>query len=262
PSACDKRQRLVDHAQHRIEVMPAAQDQARGGGDAIDALLACEFRIFLDAVERDFRTATEYREHRPIFQEFDRVIAPLTGGHFSSVKAENAIELAAAECDLIHRGGGKTRWGSAPRRLAWIDFAGTERHAAPPGWVRLLITPAMPHRKRPLRARKSRQLDKIPVFRDHAAVKRIIILPKFGQSRDMLLRHIGDCCLKARSGSSPDSSAPQPPGLGRPGQLSSAYGSIPKDFRAGFTGPIFLCNRYSDFSVRAGYCKSALAAPS
>jgi hypothetical protein len=73
------------------------------------------------------------------------------------------------------------------------------------------------------------------------SLEKITLTPNFGQAPDTLDCDIVSVASKARSGARPDSSAPQPPGLGRPGQLSSAYGSIPKRLRAGFTGPIFIC---------------------
>jgi len=77
-------------------------------------------------------------------------------------------------------------------------------------------------------------------FPDHAFVSAIIITPNFGQAPVTLGRDIDTVASKARFGTRPDSSAPQPPGLGRPGQLSFAYGSIPKQLRAGLSPARFL----------------------
>jgi len=60
----------------------------------------------------------------------------LAGGDLAPIKIENAPEFGTAESDLgwylRNRGGASHCRGSAPLELAGIDFAGTERHAAPP----------------------------------------------------------------------------------------------------------------------------------
>src|SRR5664279_4985149 len=125
--------------------MTAAHDQAGRRNDAVGALAARQLRIFLEAVERNLGGAAEHREHRAIFHEVDGVIAPFAGGDLAAIKIENAIELAAAECDVLG-GGWATCRGSAPEGLARIDIAGTERHAAPP-FPRPMIAPGAAHRK-------------------------------------------------------------------------------------------------------------------
>src|SRR4029078_1753369 len=125
----------VDRAQHRIEIVAAAHDQVGRADHAESALAARQLWMLFDAVERHFGTAPKYRKHGAVFQKINRVIAPLTGCNFSPIKIENAPELAAAESHLVGGGGGRTERGRGPQGLAWINFAGNKRHAAPPGWV-------------------------------------------------------------------------------------------------------------------------------
>src|SRR5450631_252571 len=124
--------------------MTAAHDQAGCGNNAEGALTARQFRIFLDAIKRNFGGAAEHREHRAVFQKIDGVIAPFAGGDLAAIQIENAIKLKAAECDV--GGGWAARRGSAPKGLARIDIAGTERHAAPP-FPKPMIAPGAAHRK-------------------------------------------------------------------------------------------------------------------
>ena len=123
------RQRLVEHAQHAVEFVAAAQDQAGRRDHAVGALLARQLRIFLDAVDRHFGGAAEHRKHRAVFQKVDRVIAPLAGGDHAAIEIENAVEFAAVEGDLQRLTGAAVLRAGAPppRRLAGIGIAGTER---------------------------------------------------------------------------------------------------------------------------------------
>src|SRR4051812_14562683 len=108
--------------------MSALDDQARRRDDAVRALPTRELRVLLDPVERDFGGAPEDRKHRTVSEKVDRVIAPLAGCDHAAIKAEDAVELAAAESDLP--GDGACSGGLAPALLARIGFA--ESHAAPP----------------------------------------------------------------------------------------------------------------------------------
>src|ERR1700709_1059340 len=92
------RQLAVDHQQHAVELVAAAQDQAARRDHAVDALLARQPRIFLDAVDRHFGGAAEYRKHRAVFEKIDGVIAPLAIGHHASIEIEDAIEFETVEC--------------------------------------------------------------------------------------------------------------------------------------------------------------------
>ena len=111
---------------------PRLHDQAGRRDHAVGALLARQPRIFLDAVERDFGGAAEDRKHRAVFQEIDRVIAPLAGCDHAAIEAENAVEFAPGEGDLAGDGG--LTAARAPALLARFGFA--ESHAAPPCVVR------------------------------------------------------------------------------------------------------------------------------
>ena len=105
-------QRLVDRAQHAVELVAAAHDQAGRRDHAVGALAARQLRILFDAVERDFAGAAEHRKHRAVSEEIDGVVAPFAGGDLAAVEIENAVEFAAAEGDLVDGGGGCA--GAAP----------------------------------------------------------------------------------------------------------------------------------------------------
>src|SRR5262245_53519541 len=108
--------------------MAALHDQAGCRDHAVDALLARQPRILLDTVDRHLGRAPEDREHRAIFQEVDRIVAPFAGSDHPPIESENAVQLTAVECNLAGDAGlAVTR---APARLARIGFA--EAHAAPP----------------------------------------------------------------------------------------------------------------------------------
>src|SRR5258706_15463321 len=100
--------------------MATAQDQAGGRNHAIGALLACQPRIFLDAVDRNFGSAPEHRKDRAVFQEIDGVIAPFAVGNHSPVQIENAAELETIERYPARQCSG----GTAFRRtvLAWVSL--------------------------------------------------------------------------------------------------------------------------------------------
>src|SRR5882724_10937609 len=107
--------------------MAAPQDQTGGGHHAVGALLARKLRIFFDAIDRHFRRTAEHREHRAVFQEIDRVIAPFAGRDHAAIEPEDPVELAPVEG---HPADGGRRDRGAPQNLAWIALA--EDHAAPP----------------------------------------------------------------------------------------------------------------------------------
>src|ERR1700676_1048878 len=83
-TSLDHRQLAVDHQQNPIQLMAAAQDQASGRDHAVGALLACQPRILLDAMERTSAGAPNHREYRAVFQEIDGVVPPLAIGDHSS----------------------------------------------------------------------------------------------------------------------------------------------------------------------------------
>src|ERR1051325_7271608 len=85
-------------------------------------------------------------------------------------------------------------------------------------------------------SRRNRRQTRISITH---SLERTTIRPNFGQVLVTLGGDIASVASKARSDTRPDSSAPQPPGLGRPGQLSSAYGSIPKQTSGRFDRPDF-----------------------
>src|SRR5947209_13801581 len=115
------RELAVDHQQHAVEFMAAAQDQAAGRDHAVDALLARQSWIFFDTINRHFRSAAEHRKYRAVFKKIDGVIAPLAFGDHASVEIEDAIEFKAVECYPAWR---RARSGGALRcaHLAWISL--------------------------------------------------------------------------------------------------------------------------------------------
>src|SRR6267142_3718438 len=106
--------------------MAALQDQAGDRHDAEDALASRQLRVFLDAIDRHFRGPAEHREHRPVLQEIDGIVAPFAGGHLATIEPEDALELSPAEGDLV--AGSEERKGFAPARLAGFGFARPESH--------------------------------------------------------------------------------------------------------------------------------------
>src|ERR1700684_3700724 len=112
-------ERTIERAEHAVEFVAAPQDMAGGRNDAIGALPAAETGVFLDAVDRHFRSAAENRKHRAIFEEIDGVITPLAGGDFASVEPQDAVQFASAKGYLS--GGGGSRGFSPPLR-GWVGL--------------------------------------------------------------------------------------------------------------------------------------------
>src|SRR5262245_33222738 len=79
-------ERLVDRAQHAVELGAAAYDQPGGRDHAVGALAARQLWIFLDAVERNFAGAAEHRKHSAVAEKVDGVIAPLAGSDLASIE--------------------------------------------------------------------------------------------------------------------------------------------------------------------------------
>ena len=118
------RQLAVDHQQHAVEFVAAAQDQPGRRDHAVDALLARQPRIFFDSVDRNFGGAAEHREHRAVSEKIDGVVAPLAVGDHAPVQIQNAIEFETIE---RHPARQRSRSG-IPRRcaiLAWIGYPPT-----------------------------------------------------------------------------------------------------------------------------------------
>jgi hypothetical protein len=87
PLPLDQRQRLaLQHAQHSAQLMTALQEQTCRGDDAVNALAARQLGIFLDAVKRRLGGAAEDREHRPVAQHVDGIIAPFALGDALAVE--------------------------------------------------------------------------------------------------------------------------------------------------------------------------------
>src|SRR5256885_17255709 len=143
------RQLAVDHQQHALEFVAAAQDQSGRRDHAVHALLAREPWIFLDAVDRNLGGAAEYRKHRAVFQKVDGVVAPFAIGDHAPIQIEDTVEFETIERDTIWR------WdcsGSACHCtvLAWIGVLRYRAHEAPP-----VISGMLSFRK------------PVPTFREH-----------------------------------------------------------------------------------------------
>src|SRR5260221_316167 len=111
--------------------MAAAQDQPACRDHAVDALLAREPRIFFNAIDRNFVSAAEHREHRAVSQKVDRIVAPLAVGDHAPIQIQDAIEF---ETTKRHPAWQRTRSGRARRcaALAWVGFLRYRTHEAPP----------------------------------------------------------------------------------------------------------------------------------
>jgi 2-dehydropantoate 2-reductase len=130
-ASSDHRELAVDHEQHAVKLMAAAQDQPGRRDHAVHALLARQTRILLNPVDWNLGRAAEQREHGAILQEIDGVVAPLTLGHHAAVKVEDSIELETIERHLVRH---RTRNGD-PRRCvtsAWIGILRNQTHGEPP----------------------------------------------------------------------------------------------------------------------------------
>src|SRR5215472_13170859 len=128
-------ERTIDRPQHPVKLMPTPHDQPCRGNHAVDPLPQGERRIFLNAVYRHLRGPAKYRKHRPVPQEVDGVVSPLAFCDLASIKTDYAAEFAPIEGDLsggLGGGVGGAKRTSTPTlaawRLAWIDFARTQRH--------------------------------------------------------------------------------------------------------------------------------------
>ena len=77
--------------------------------------------IFLDTIDWHFRSPAKNREHRPVFQEVDGVIAPLAIGDHAPVEIEDTIQFEPIEGNVL----GRERRCAAlrPPHLAWVCFA-------------------------------------------------------------------------------------------------------------------------------------------
>src|SRR5436190_22371618 len=147
----------VDHQQHALEFMAAAQDQAGRRDHAVHALLAREPRILLDPVNRNLGSAAEYRKHRTVLQKVDGVVAPFAVGDHAPIQIEDTVEFETIERDPIWRlrcsGGARHCAG-----LAWIGVLRYGAHGAPPviSGMRLFRKP-------------------VPIFREHAEADMIAL---------------------------------------------------------------------------------------
>src|SRR5882757_8490841 len=217
------RQLAVDHQQHPIQFLAAAQDQPARRDHAVDALLAREPRVFFDAVDRHFGSAAEHREHRAVPQEIDGIIAPFAIGDHAPIQIENAIEF---ETIKRHPARQTTRSGIASRCaiLAWIGFLRHRTHGAPPV-VPDMIAPTDRRRKRPYGNRTeicARRIVLGPGGSEksrHGIVREIIIPPNFRPATALL-----DCEKKTLRWPGPFGSgflSPQPPGAVRIGPVRS-----------------------------------------
>src|SRR5215216_1351320 len=75
----DQLQRGIEHPQHAVELVATLENQTGDRHDSVGTLAARQLGILLDTVDRHFRGSAEHREHRPILQEVDGVVAPLAG---------------------------------------------------------------------------------------------------------------------------------------------------------------------------------------
>ena len=172
----------VDRAQHAVELVAAAHDQAGRRDHAIGALAARQLGIFFDAVDRDFRGAAEHREHRAVFQEVDGVIAPFAGGDLAAIEIENAVELAAAEGDLVAGAGARARRGCRPRGTGWDRFRRNRTSCGASFCWQAMIAPGSADGKASFRQQIGRKTGKNGRRTITNSLKAPTITPNFGQS--------------------------------------------------------------------------------
>src|SRR5207344_2517173 len=117
-SSCDHAQRGVDRVQHAVELVAAPHDETGGRYHAVGALPARELGTFLDAIERNLRSAAEHGKHRAILEEVDGVIPPFASRHLAAVETENPVELAPIKRHAACGGEGRGARRDAPVKLA------------------------------------------------------------------------------------------------------------------------------------------------
>jgi phosphinothricin acetyltransferase len=140
-SYLNQRQFAIDHQQHALEFMAAAQNEAGGRNNAVGPLLAGQPRIFFDAVDRHFGSAPEYRKHGAVFQEIDGVIPPLAIGDHAAIQIEYATKLETIERHPSQWGSGGSRALRHRPGLAWISLPRDQTHPASPCHVGFMIAP-------------------------------------------------------------------------------------------------------------------------
>src|SRR3954454_2377946 len=221
----NQRQLAVDHQQHAVEFLAAAQDQAGRRDHAVHALLARELRIFLDAIERDFGGAAEYRKHRAVLQEIDGVIAPFAVGDHAPVEVQDAIEFQAVEGNSMWhwaRSGGARRCAA----LAWIGILQNRTHAAPSCHLAYMIAPTDRRRKGPLQIAAGRGGLAEISGKVTGSLAESYCCPTSANRPPLCVAKRNHCVGPVLS--VPDSSAPSPPG---PSGSGLSQGSkIPSDW--------------------------------
>src|SRR4029079_1167180 len=147
-----------------------------------------------------FRGAAEHRENRAVFEKVDGVISPLAGCDLPSIQIENTIELATAECHLTYGGWCSAYRGTTPEGLAGVNFAGTERHAAPPLLWLTMIAPAAMDGKHFLLVPNGQKIVQNRPLNDHEVVNPSHNNAQFRSIAGHAALGSRQRCLKARSG--------------------------------------------------------------
>src|SRR5262249_58976914 len=109
-------ERTVDRAQHAVELVTTAHDEAGRGDDAVGALAARQPRALLNPVDRNLGAAAKHGEDGAILEKVDRIVAPLAGCDLAAVEAEKPIKLAPVERYAL--GGDEDGFRLAPLELA------------------------------------------------------------------------------------------------------------------------------------------------
>src|SRR5262249_32156054 len=98
-SGFDEPQFLVEDVKHASEFVAALQDKPGCGNNGIGALLARVPGGLDDLEKRRLAGAAEHREHGPVGEPVDGIVAPFIGGDHAAVEPQDLVELFALEAD-------------------------------------------------------------------------------------------------------------------------------------------------------------------
>src|SRR5665213_1650600 len=95
-------QLLVEDLQHLRQVGTALENHPARRDHAILALAGPQPGAFLDTEQGIFGGAAKDREHRPLVQEIQRIVAPFAGSDHAAIDGQDAIEFGTVESNLRH----------------------------------------------------------------------------------------------------------------------------------------------------------------
>jgi len=91
---------FLENAQNVANVMSPFEDLTRRANNSVHALALGKLGAFDNLIDRHFGSAAENGKDSFVFQSIDRVVAPLTFGHFAAIEGEDCVELSALKKGL------------------------------------------------------------------------------------------------------------------------------------------------------------------